>query len=170
LSVRLIAAVVGLVLVASVLPATAQQGLGESGGPPPSTEAARGDAERGRVVDAAGEATGLWVVQLDEPALASYTGGIAGLAPTSPLVTGVERLDTDAPASRDYLDHLEARHGEFGADMRAALGRAVEVAFAYRNVVNGIAVEIEGEWTCPLRSAEAHTEMTHWAHGRASAQ
>lgn len=31
-------------------------------------------------------------------------------------------------------------------------------------------VEIEGEWTCPLRSAEAHTEMTHWAHGRASAQ
>ncbi|WP_026116697.1 DEDD exonuclease domain-containing protein [Nocardiopsis valliformis] len=31
-------------------------------------------------------------------------------------------------------------------------------------------VEIDGEWTCPLRSAEAHTEMTHWAHGRASAQ
>ncbi len=31
-------------------------------------------------------------------------------------------------------------------------------------------VEIEGEWTCPLRSAEAHTGMTHWAHGRASTQ
>ena len=31
-------------------------------------------------------------------------------------------------------------------------------------------VEIEGEWTCPLRGAEAHTRMTHWAHGRASAQ
>lgn len=31
-------------------------------------------------------------------------------------------------------------------------------------------VEMEGEWTCPLRSAEAHTGMTHWAHGRASAQ
>lgn len=31
-------------------------------------------------------------------------------------------------------------------------------------------VEIEGEWTCPLRSAEAHTGMTHWAHGRDSAQ
>ncbi len=31
-------------------------------------------------------------------------------------------------------------------------------------------VEIDGEWTCPLRSAEAHTGMTHWAHGRASAQ
>ncbi|MBE1457352.1 DNA polymerase-3 subunit epsilon [Nocardiopsis terrae] len=31
-------------------------------------------------------------------------------------------------------------------------------------------VEVEGEWTCPLRSAEAHAEMTHWAHGRASAQ
>ncbi|WP_026123040.1 DEDD exonuclease domain-containing protein [Nocardiopsis halotolerans] len=31
-------------------------------------------------------------------------------------------------------------------------------------------VEIEGEWTCPLRSAEAHTQMTHWAHGRDSAQ
>ncbi|MFC9940768.1 DEDD exonuclease domain-containing protein [Nocardiopsis alba] len=31
-------------------------------------------------------------------------------------------------------------------------------------------IEIEGEWTCPLRSAEAHDRMTHWAHGRASAQ
>ncbi|MDT0328792.1 DEDD exonuclease domain-containing protein [Nocardiopsis lambiniae] len=31
-------------------------------------------------------------------------------------------------------------------------------------------VEIEGEWTCPLRAAEAHTEMTHWAYGRATAQ
>ena len=31
-------------------------------------------------------------------------------------------------------------------------------------------VEVEGEWTCPLRGAEAHTRMTHWAHGRASAQ
>ena len=31
-------------------------------------------------------------------------------------------------------------------------------------------VEIDGEWTCPLRGAEAHTEMTHWAYGRATAQ
>ncbi len=31
-------------------------------------------------------------------------------------------------------------------------------------------VEIDGEWTCPLGGAEAHTRMTHWAHGRASAQ
>ena len=31
-------------------------------------------------------------------------------------------------------------------------------------------VEIDGEWTCPVRSAEAHTEMTHWAYGRATAQ
>ena len=31
-------------------------------------------------------------------------------------------------------------------------------------------VEIDGEWTCPLRAAEAYTEMTHWAHGRATAQ
>ncbi|MEU3019988.1 MULTISPECIES: DEDD exonuclease domain-containing protein [unclassified Nocardiopsis] len=31
-------------------------------------------------------------------------------------------------------------------------------------------VEVEGEWTCPLRSAEAYAGMTHWAHGRASAE
>lgn len=31
-------------------------------------------------------------------------------------------------------------------------------------------VEVVGDWTCPLRSAEAHPEMTHWAHGRAPAQ
>jgi hypothetical protein len=43
--------------------------------------------------------TGLWIVQLDDPSLAGYTGGIDGLAATSPQVTGEDQLTVDAPAA-----------------------------------------------------------------------
>jgi subtilisin family serine protease len=87
--------------------------------------------------------TGLWVVQLSEPALASYTGGISGLAATSPLATNADRLDVSAPASIAYLDHLMDRQNSVLNQMERALGRSIEVAFEYRNVVNGLAVRVD---------------------------
>ncbi len=43
--------------------------------------------------------TGLYIVRFADPALASYTGGVAGLAATSPQTTGARRLDVNSPAS-----------------------------------------------------------------------
>lgn len=96
------------------------------------------------VVEAADgeETTGLWTVQLADPPLAAYRGGVAGLVATSPVATGAERLDVAAPASVAYLAHLADRQDRFTADLERRLGRTVEVAYAYRNVVNGLAVRV----------------------------
>jgi hypothetical protein len=48
-----------------------------------------------------------YIVQLQEAATASYTGGIAGLAATRP--TGGSRLDLSASAVRDYIAYIENR-------------------------------------------------------------
>ena len=55
----------------------------------------------------AAEAT--YIVQLDEPPLALYGGGIAGLAPTMPAARGTTRLAPSSPASVAYLAHLASR-------------------------------------------------------------
>ncbi|MBE0411707.1 MAG: CHRD domain-containing protein, partial [Anaerolineales bacterium] len=86
--------------------------------------------------------TGLYVVQLSDPSLARYTGGIDGLAATSLSVTGASKLDVSAPASVAYLSYLEGKQAEFISQMNAALGRSVEVPFQYLNALNALAVEV----------------------------
>jgi subtilisin family serine protease len=84
----------------------------------------------------------LYVVVLDDPPLAAYEGGIAGLAPTDPEVTGDSRLDADSAASRAYLSYLGSRHDEFLAAASAAAGRDLEARFRYDAVLNGVAVDL----------------------------
>lgn len=87
--------------------------------------------------------TGLWIVQLDEPALAAYTGGIHGLSATSPEVTGAPSLDVDSSASQAYLSHLEDRQDEFATLAERRLGRDVPILSTYDAVLNGVAVEAD---------------------------
>lgn len=89
--------------------------------------------------------TGLYIVQLKDASLAAYKGGIPSLAPTSPEVTGARKLDVKTPESQAYLSYLEARQSEFIAQMESVLGRAVEVTFQYRNVLNALAVRLSLE-------------------------
>jgi hypothetical protein len=89
--------------------------------------------------------TGLYIVRFNEPALASYTGGIAGLAATSPEATGERRLDANSPAAVAYTDYLNQRHSEFTATMEQTLNRSVEVAFDYTAALNGMAVRVSHE-------------------------
>ena len=86
--------------------------------------------------------TGLYIVQLSDPSLARYQGGIVGLAATSPEVTGVRRLDTSTPQSQAYLSYLDAQQNALLDNMEAAFGHPVEVAFQYKNVLNAVAVRI----------------------------
>ncbi len=86
--------------------------------------------------------TGLYIVQLVDPSLAAYTGGIESLAPTSPMATGSRKVDMDSPATQGYLDYLTVQQDAFMADMDRALGRRVEVQFQYLNVLNALAVRV----------------------------
>ena len=59
----------------------------------------------GKLIEPVG-ATGsaLYIVQLSDPPLASYYGGVESFAPTSPAVTGERKLNMDSAASVAYMD------------------------------------------------------------------
>ncbi len=86
--------------------------------------------------------TGRYIIQLEDPAVPGYTGGIAGLAATSPQVTGETRLDGNSPAVQAYISYLHGKQDELLADMSATLGRSVEPVFRYESAMNGLAIEM----------------------------
>jgi subtilisin family serine protease len=143
-----LAALAGAValVIAMPQPATAQPSVPEGGPLAPQQAGLAAGAGLPSQVDFEAESdTGNWIVQLAEPPLARYAGGIAGLPATSPAVTGAARLDVTAPASTAYLDHLAGEQADFAAAMDTALGRTVDVPFAYRNVLNGMAVTVSAD-------------------------
>jgi subtilisin family serine protease len=107
---------------------------------PAAGQAAQGPSAAGFTAESE---TGLWVVTLQSPALAAYGGGVAGLSATSPQVTGERKLDVTAPDSVAYLGHLAAEQRQFTSRAEQVLGRSLEVAFEYRNVLNGLAVRVD---------------------------
>ncbi len=95
-----------------------------------------------------GATEGVFVIRLDAEPLASYRGGVVGLAPTSPLETGADRLDVDTAESQAYAEYLEERQTAFIARLEKALGHEADVRFTYTNSTNGLAV-----WLTPLEAA-----------------
>ena len=83
---------------------------------------------------------GRYIVQLTDSPLASYRGGILGLAPTNPAVRGELRLNASGPASRAYLDYLAQKQNSFVVNAQLALGRPVQVLANYRYALNGVAL------------------------------
>ncbi|MEX0673464.1 MAG: S8 family serine peptidase [Gaiellaceae bacterium] len=83
-----------------------------------------------------------YIVQLADPPLASYTGGIAGLAATNPAARGEVKLDATSPASKAYLAHLDSRRQGVLAAMKVALSRDVAAQFTYRYAYNGFAAAL----------------------------
>lgn len=84
------------------------------------------------------------IVQLAEPALAMYQGGIADLAPTAPSATGKVKLDVNTAASQAYISHLKTVQSAFVADLQAvAPGSAVY--FDYQVAFNGLALAVAPE-------------------------
>jgi len=79
------------------------------------------------------------LVKLDAEALASYAGGLPGLAATSPRVTGARRLDVDAPSSRAYLEHFRRKQEDFETSCRTFVPGAV-VTHSLPLIFGGVAV------------------------------
>lgn len=101
-----------------------------------------GAVQREDAPRAADSSTGRWIVLLDEPPIARYTGGIAGLAATAPEATGADRLDVATAASRAYRAHLEARQAAVLTAATAAIGRSLDVFGSYTVTLNGFAAEM----------------------------
>jgi len=84
----------------------------------------------------------IYIVQLEDPAVPSYRGGMPGLEATNPRATGQNKLDVRSPESIAYSRHLTDKQDDLIARMKAALGRHVYVKFRYHLSINGLAVEL----------------------------
>jgi uncharacterized repeat protein (TIGR01451 family) len=78
------------------------------------------------------------IVKFSDASLAAYKGGVTGLAPTSPAVTGAPSLDVDSSASRQYLSYLSQRQGAFVA--AAATISGAEVRQRFDVVLGGVSM------------------------------
>jgi hypothetical protein len=84
------------------------------------------------------------LVELSEPPLARYGGGIAGLPATAPATTGLHLLAARREEVARYRDHLEARQEEVLERVRARVPKA-EIGARYRTVFNGFALLVPAD-------------------------
>ncbi len=110
-----------------------------------------GDAAPAQPVDLATYPATRWIVQLADPPLAAYTGGIDGLAPTAIEITGARRLDLANPDVRAYRQHLTANQRSFRQTLaKVALGHRVDRI--YTITVNGLAVKMTAAQAAAVRA------------------
>lgn len=83
-----------------------------------------------------------YIIQLDNPSLARYRGGIRDLAPTSIAVTGARKLDVSSPAAQAYLSFLAEKRVEFLRRAEERLGRELEVGYIYDVILNGLTLTL----------------------------
>ncbi|WP_229758950.1 S8 family serine peptidase [Peterkaempfera bronchialis] len=138
---RLIGLVLGPVVAAAVLTGAAP-GLAAS---PPSAPTdgpgADGPAAAGPYTD------GLYIVQLAEAPVASYGGGIRGLAATRPQPGG--KVDPGSSATRSYRGHLEARRKQVLARVPG-----VRPVYAYDYAFNGFAARLTARQAARLAAEQ----------------
>ena len=98
-----------------------------------------------RIAPADAQGRFLYIITFNEPALARYDGGLAGLAATSTRATGQRRLDVNSAASRAYLDFLETQQAEHLEQMQRFLQRRLVPAHQWKNVLNGMTLRMTPE-------------------------
>lgn len=91
--------------------------------------------------------TGLWIVRLAGPSVAAYTASLEARGTASD--SQVASFDAQ----------LEAKHSELLDTIDATLGRDVNVEFTYRNVLNGMAVQISETEAQQLRELPGVVEV-----------
>jgi subtilisin family serine protease len=117
-----------LVVPVSATPAPASATTTAGGAPVIEPDGAQGPA--------------VYIIQLADSPVATYTGGVDGLEATSPAATGAAKLDAKSPASLAYAAYLEGKQADAIAAFNRVLGRQIEVKFQYQHAYNGIATEL----------------------------
>ena len=80
------------------------------------------------------------MVKLDLDSVASYAGGVEGLAPTSPVVTG-KSLENNAKAVKAYTKHADQVLGDTAGDIKRAVPSA-KVGKSFTSAYGGLAVKV----------------------------
>ena len=80
------------------------------------------------------------VVKFDYDSVATYDGGLPGLAPTNPSVTG-RKLDENATAVGAYENYVAREEAQIVSDIAQAVP-AADVRDAYRHVYGGVSMTL----------------------------
>lgn len=89
------------------------------------------------------------IVKLKDASLATYKGEVPGLAATSPVVTGAERVDTKSAPSQQYLGYLDAQQDAFIASAQKAIPSA-SATQRLDVVVNAVAMQVPSDQVATL--------------------
>ncbi len=105
------------------------------------------------------------VVKLDVPSVASYRGGIAGFAATSPRARGQSRIALSSPEVRAYRRFLETRTATLENAIQRSVPRA-RVVHRFHTVVGGLSLlvpeeEVSELYRLPGVSAVYKDELLH---------
>lgn len=80
------------------------------------------------------------MIKLDHDSLATYAGGVDGMAATSPSVTG-KALSKRTAAQREYTSYLQSQERDFTAALADAVPQ-VEVGQSFRVVYGGVSAVV----------------------------
>jgi uncharacterized repeat protein (TIGR01451 family) len=86
-----------------------------------------------------------YIIELNDPPLAAYQGGIGRLAATSPDATGQPQLDANSPASLAYRTYLAQAQSDRLAELERLLGRSIPTTYHYQAALNGFALWLTAE-------------------------
>jgi len=84
------------------------------------------------------------IVKLKDASLAAYQGGVPGLAATSPVATGADKIDTQSAASKQYLGYLDAQQDSFVASAQQAIP-AASATQRLDVIVNAVAMQVPSD-------------------------
>lgn len=82
------------------------------------------------------------VIQLEEPPLANYKGGVGSFRATSPRATGARKLDVGAADAVAYRGFLRERQSQFERELRK-VAPELRVGHRYQVVFNGLSVAVD---------------------------
>lgn len=122
----------------------------------PQTDEVRYSPEEQSWLDIFQNAT-TFIVQLDEPSLATYEGGNSLFA--TPERTASGKLNVEGAASQAYLSHLNGKMDSFIASAEQVLGRKLDVTFRYLNVLNAFAAVMSPEEAIALKGMATVKEV-----------
>ena len=88
-----------------------------------------------------GETPIRYIVQLMDPPLLGYDGGISGLAATNPAITG-HGLDQQSPEARAYLAYLSEKQARFKKIAEQLLAKKVEFNNRFSITLNAVVMTI----------------------------
>ena len=95
---------------------------------------------------------GRYIVTLADDAVATYTGGVDGFAPTTPDAGA--RLDPQSRASASYSDYLGGKQKEVAASVDAVID------YSYTLALNGFAAELTAEQAAALSAEKDVVALT----------